>query len=353
MLTQFSSVSKNINRSPYDQLDIASFSCHERYQSAQALTGHRMWFLPSQERHKWSENYSPIPPNIKFLTEIKYGQAQCFDMILSHTPQQTSGIANQIAKQFNLPHISLNHCLLLAINPNYSSGFKKEIVANDPSDYRVWITSAQMADWGYKDDPKSRVILHGFDDKFWCGYNPKQSSILVVANDLIGRGAVMGWDICQEVLDNKPVIFVGDTLWPNGKRFSEPAKNINELLIHYQSNMVYFNSARISTISSSTLEALMVGCPVVSCEAPSFRDYFNCDGEHLFMSNDTNKLRSFIDFLMSNPKEAYDMGQRGRLKCTEIFNMNRFLNDWNKLFTEVLNNHINFKQTTIKGFFNG
>jgi len=328
--TPFAALARAVNQPTGCKLRIVTTACHERYQSNLARTQHDFWLIPSPERKEWVNHYAPMPRNMRMITE----PPTACDLLLSNTPAQARGVFAQMSTALRVPHITMNHCMACALPKVPSESEKRAWRMADPSDYRVWITHEQQRDWGYEDDDRSRVILHGVDHNFFRGWNPQAKKVLVVGNDLIRRGQVMGWDLIVESLDGLPVTFVGDTLWPDGRRFSSPAPNLGALLRSYQTHAVFVNTARMSTISTAMLEAMCVGMPVVTCEAPSIRDYFQHE-EHLIICKTAKEIRVAVTFLLANEEESMRLGSNARKAIIQQFNLARFIKEWNQLFEEA------------------
>ena len=342
MLTPFGIFSGWVNRSPGDLLNILSHSTHERHNAMLARTGHNFYFLPSAERHVWNKKNIDVPKNIQFIDKIEHNQRQLFDVIISQTLGQLSEDI-KVAKAFNIPIILVHHCLRSATNVT-SRKYWEQISKQCEVDYTVFITRSQAEDWWPDIWPNPVVIYHGVDTNVFDGWEDINSKkyILNVTNDFIGRGQVMGWDTLQAVCADLPVRCVGDTKHPNGTTFSLPANSLAELAQEYRSATVYFNVTRLSSISTSFLEAMATGVPCVTVDTFSIREFFNHE-EHclIFDEKDHDGMKTAIRAILDDPTKFKEMGLRARYRIMQIFSVENHVNQWNKLLYRVVNSKIN------------
>src|SRR5690606_3261328 len=113
------------------------------------------------------------------------------------------------------------------------------------------------------------VIPHGIDTKEFNGWNPDRDNpyVLYVVNQLKERDYFCGfhvWNTIKEKVQRKyPNVefrLVGD----NPSLGYKAAKNINDLIKQYQGCSVYLNTSQLSPVPMSLLEAMSVGCPIVT-----------------------------------------------------------------------------------------
>jgi glycosyltransferase involved in cell wall biosynthesis len=344
MLTPFAFYSNWVNRSSSDKLNILTHSTHERYQSIMAKTGHNFFFLPSAERHSWNTKNCPIPDNIKFLEKVQYGQPETFDIIISHTLGQLSEDV-KIAKGFGLPIILMHHCLRSATG-GQAKKYWEHIGKSCGADYTVFITQNQAMDWYPELWPKPAVIYHGVDNTVFQGWQPNTDKdkryVLNVTNDFIGRGRVMGWDTFTETCKGIPVKCVGDTRLPDRTVFSEAAPTLEALAAEYRSATAYFNVTRLSSISTSFLEAMVTGVPCITVDTFSIREFFNHE-EHCLIFNESQHdlMKMALEAMLAAPEKFREMGMRARQRCIQIFSVENHTGAWNDLLYRAVNERVN------------
>lgn len=344
---------RQVNRPPNDRLSVLTWQVHERYQSGQSGCNAEFYLLNSRERpHQWNERNCQIPKNLHQIPGIQYGQETTYDLLLSHTNEQCFGDGQKIAATFDLPHIKLEHCLKSATGTNYADRYWKKFWEDCPANHKVFVTHFQRKDWLAEDVPNTTVILHGVDDKIFHSHNPKNKGVLIVANDLLTRAFILGFDVIEQVCDKLPVKFVGCSKRSDGSVFSEPASSLEDLASYYRDYTCYLNTTRLSTISTSCLEAACTGMPVFTINAPSLADYFNHE-EHMMFSDDPKVLREWAVDCLENPAKYRDMGMRCRSQIQKLFGVERHCQEWTSLFHKVINEKINPKYSTnkLKDFF--
>ena len=73
------------------------------------------------------------------------------------------------------------------------------------------------------------------------------------------------------------------------------------------------------------------GCAVVStatCMIPEIIEH----EKNGFISNDPNELRQFLEVLLNDDKLAQQLGQEARNTMVEKYNLQRHIDNWNKIF---------------------
>ena len=98
----------------------------------------------------------------------------------------------------------------------------------------------------------------------------------------------------------------------------------------------------------SIIEAMAAGKPVIATDVGGVRDIFTPKLEIrnskfeiqeegiLINSNDSDSLSEGIDFLLDNPEMAKDMGKNGRVAVKERFDIQRLVNDMEKMYEKLL-----------------
>jgi glycosyltransferase involved in cell wall biosynthesis len=88
----------------------------------------------------------------------------------------------------------------------------------------------------------------------------------------------------------------------------------------------------------SLLEAMSCGCACVSaatCMIPEIIEHGK-DG-FLCPPNKPEKFKEYLHLLLTNPDRAQEIGKNAREKIKKMFNLDRFVNEWNQTFGDVLN----------------
>ena len=83
------------------------------------------------------------------------------------------------------------------------------------------------------------------------------------------------------------------------------------------------------------MEAMASGCAIVStnnCMIPEIIQH----GENGLLANTADELREHCLFLLNNSDEAARLGRNAQATIREKYNLERFTNNWNKLFFNVI-----------------
>ncbi len=63
------------------------------------------------------------------------------------------------------------------------------------------------------------------------------------------------------------------------------------------------------------------------------------DGENGLLANTEEELRSHCEYLLNNPDEARRLGDNAKATIINEFNLDRFVESWNKQFFNVIQNY--------------
>jgi glycosyltransferase involved in cell wall biosynthesis len=98
---------------------------------------------------------------------------------------------------------------------------------------------------------------------------------------------------------------------------------------------VYFNPTLRSPMPRGRGEAMMCGLATVSARNHDV-DLFVDNGVNGFYATEAAELREQLLFLCCHPQAAARMGDAGRRTALDVFNHDRFLDDWQRLIAQVL-----------------
>lgn len=311
------------------QLNILTFTTHERYEQGLCETGHNFYALDIGGKN-WDAEYGEIPSNyhqIKFIPSTLK-----IDLILaqhqSHMPA-----AMEISKNYGAPVILLTHILP---QPNQDENLQ----VFGWSDSNVFISNYSKGKWAV--DPRAKVIEHGIDVDFWGERHDDvvyddvvygDNYVLSVVNEFPTRDWCCGFNLWRTISENVPCGVVGKcTSHPD---FSKAAESKEHLRSIYRNASAFLNTSLVSPVPTSMLEAMACGLPVVStdnCMIPEIIEH----GVNGYLSNDPQELISFCNELLSDSEKAANMGAKAMETVRKCFNMERFVSDWNLHFKEVI-----------------
>lgn len=328
MASPFSSILRGVNRDPDKPLNILCGATHEACETALAKTGHLFYSLQYPGWKRWDSRFRPMPWNHQPISpEALYRPDMAFDLVLSQHKFGQYQVLSRLAAQMNCPLISVEHTL-----PQRGLTEKQfRQLLEMRGDVNVYLSRFSTEAWRQDClDSTLRLIEIGVDADFFQGWNGGDGKILTVQNQYAQRGEVLGWSIYQAVTQGLPTNPVGDS-----PGFSRPAKGQDHLLALYQNASVFLNTTTWSTCPVALLEAMAVGCPVVTtatCMLPTIIT----DGVNGYITNDPNEMRARLVELITNPDLGRKLGEAARQTILDRFTEQRMVGRWRELFMEAV-----------------
>lgn len=335
MPTPVQTILRNATRKDSEPLNIMTFCTHERYETGLAKTGHRFYAWQGENIKTWNSTYAPIPENYHILDKRKEDRQlpiwADIDLVLSQNKFGQYAVASKLAQHLKCPLVTLEHTLPTKDLPRH---VKMQIAAMG-GDLDVFISEYSIEEWGWKkDNPKVRVIRHAVDTElFKPDFEKQEDLVCSVVNDWINRDWCCGFKLWQETI-GWPNSRLPLNVWGDTPRLSVAAKGVDALVKEYQRSKIFLNTSLISPVPTVLLEAMASGCAVVStntCMIPEFIAH----GENGFMADNAVDLRSYVDLLRKDDSLARKMGEAARKTIVEKFSLDRFTNEWNKVFEDA------------------
>jgi glycosyltransferase involved in cell wall biosynthesis len=247
-----------------------------------------------------------------------------FDCILYQTNQnyKTDQFEILSEKQRELPKIYLEH------DPPRQHPTDTKHLINDPNVTLVHVTHFNKLMWDNNNTP-TRVIEHGVTMPK-AAYTGDLAKGIVVINNLPTRGRLLGFDVFQEARTQVELDLVGMGTGEHGLgEVLHP--QLPEFQSHYR---FFFNPIRYTSLGLAICEAMMMGIPVVGLATTELSAVID-NGFSGFIHTDINYLIDKMKLLIADPELAKEIGNNGREVALKRFNISRFTNDWEQLFTEV------------------
>lgn len=330
MSAPLSSVLKSINRDETRPLNILYANNHEGYSATLAKTGHNFYVLQHSKFHPWDTKERALPPNFFMLNgpdipkQLKTDIA--FDLVLSQNCIDHHPILLQLAQQLNCPLLCAEHTLPW---PDWNDE-TIERVGNLPCDHNIFMADFSVGAWFRDiDDPKISVIRHGMDVDFWNGWIGGDGKIMTAVWNYPQRNQICGFDLYKEVTKDLPT-----SPWGDSPGFSKMADNTDHLRELYRRASVFLNTTLWSTTPFGLLEAMSVGCPIVTTATTAMPEFIQ-DGVNGFITNDPVVMRERLIELIKNPELGKKIGNAGRQTVIEQFGQKRFLKEWDDVFQKV------------------
>lgn len=304
---------------------ILTFPTHEGYQTTLSKTGQEFYMMMGPNIKQWDFHTRPLPPNhYIYNQDIDHNHwIEDFDLILCQNRQQQFNICQSIGNRLQIPIIVLDHT---EPPPNALKMFMKQL-REMRGDKHVYITEHNKNTW---DDPDGIVINHGIDTDIFTGWNGLKNCGISVVNLFPERDVFCGWNIWQEISQSINIDLFGF----NPSLKTKSINDISELVSELSQHRYYLNTSQHSPVPLSMLEAMAVGCPIVTTDKQEISKIIE-HGVNGFKSNNTNELIDYCKQLENDYELAKSLGQAARQTILDKFNINRFCVEWNKVFMDT------------------
>jgi glycosyltransferase involved in cell wall biosynthesis len=306
-------------------LNILTCPTHERMETYLSKTPDcTFWSLLHPSVKDWNLKYMPVPKNYNIIREIPDWLE--IDIVLSQNRFGQFQLLSPIAKNFNIPLITIEHTFPV---PSWDNNIRNQMRSMS-GNIDCFITENSRAAWGW-DENSGRVIRHGVDTEIFKPNNEikQENVILSICNDFINRDGPCGYNIWKETIQGLPYKILGDT-----PGLSEPAKDINDLVVNYNTSSIFLNTTVYSPIPCVLLEAMSCGLPVVStntCEIPSVIEH----GYNGFLGKDIKELKNYCEMLLNNEKLRKQIGNNARQTILKKYSLDNFTKTWRSIFEEA------------------
>lgn len=323
MAAILASILQSINKSTQEPLNILTINNKESYQSELAKTKNNFYFLHPPNTNTWNEKIRSIPDNCFMLNgedlESQFTQDVKFDLILCQNRMLHYGLLIQVARQMSCPIISLEYSLS---NPALDPSVVESMAFQNYNRY-IFISEFTAYSWGFDpDDDEVSIINPPIDTKLFDEWKGNDNRVLSLVRNYKERSDIMGFNIFQEIGKQFPT-----------KKVDAEILDIKELIENYQKAPVFINTSQWHPCPLALLEAMSVGCPVVTSDTTSLSEII-IDGENGFVTNNVDEMKSRIGELMSNKELANKIGQAARKTIQENFNAEKCVNQFNSVLHE-------------------
>ncbi len=330
MTAPISTVLRSINRYRNRPLNILYANNHEAYSATLAKTGHNFYVFRHPKFHPWDSKERSIPPNFFFLTGSDIPQQLktdiSFDLVLSQNRIDHYPIMVQLAKQLNCPLLQMEHTLPW---PDWDEKTTKQI-GHLKCDHNIFVADFSVGSWFHDpDDPDVQIIKHGIDTEFWDGWIGGDGKVMTAVWDYIRRDRICGFSLWKEVTEGLKVNPWGET--PGLSKMATNADHLREL---YRHASVYLNTTLWSSCPFSLLEAMSVGCPIVTTATTSMPEFIE-NGVNGFITNDPITMKEKLKDLIEDHDMALEIGAAGRETVLKQFGQQQFIDAWNEAFWKV------------------
>lgn len=294
----------------------------------------------------WADQSRPMPENMKYVLHFQKGY---YDLAILHVDQQsiydpdhgdriTKGRLFMELKKIigdDVPIIVINH--MTPFHDKYETPYVIDFIKKLTAGTREMIVNSHEArqQWGW-----GRVITHGMEVGEWSP-KPKEPRVVVAIsqNGMEKAYRRIFLHAVKRQLEEigVPLIWIGAD-----KRFG----NFEDYRDFLARSLVYFNPTWQSPMPRARTEAMLSGCCVVTTPYHD-ADTFIQNGVNGFLTSEKkivdprvmdNPKRTadlLFDLVVNRPEECLAVGERGRQTALELFNSQKFEQQWDAFAREV------------------
>lgn len=201
---------------------------------------------------------------------------------------------------------------------------------DDPQVLLVHVTHFNALMWDNGRTPV-RVIEHGVKVPEGVSYRGGHNRGVVVINHLAQRGRRLGGDVFTTVRHQVPLDLIGmgsETLGGLGEVLHS---QVPAFIADYR---FLFNPIRYTSLGLAVIEAMMIGMPIIALATSEMATVIE-NGKSGYADTNISRLIDHMNELLRNPELARQLGEQARRSALERFNIQRFVSDWNAVFSEV------------------
>jgi glycosyltransferase involved in cell wall biosynthesis len=199
--------------------------------------------------------------------------------------------------------------------------------ADRPDLTLVHVTHFNELFWDAGSTP-TRVVEHGVVDPGYR-YTGELPRAAVAINEAGRRWRVTGTDLLERLGEAVPVDLFGMKSEALGGEDLPQAKLHREMA----RRRVYLHPVRWTSLGLSLIEAMQLGMPVVALATTEVPEAV--PPEAGVISTSVDVLADALRRLISDPEEAREMGEAARRVALARFGLDRFVEDWDRILTEV------------------
>ncbi len=326
MPSLFSSILQAVNRDANGDkpMNILCINQNEAFQFDLAKTGHNFYYIQPPKTRPWDTNIRPKPNNCYFLKggEIKdqLKQDAQFDLILCQNKFTQFGLLMEISKQISCPIILMENNLS---DPKIDP-YMVEAANNQEYNRYVFNSNFLANSCGLdKEDEDVSIIDFGIDVKDFDDWSGKYDTVCGVVQDNKDFDYITGINIFDEISKD----FKIDVAKP-----TDSHKTISNM---YQTCGVFLNTSQWVVNPRHLLEAMAAGCPVVTTDTANISSIVS-HGLNGYITNDIGEMSLYIKAILGDKSLAKRLGNMARETIIAKFGMFKFLDKWDKLFTDCI-----------------
>lgn len=267
----------------------------------------------------WGENVFSVP-----IDMVKHIKLDCilFQSKRNYTIDQYEILSTA---QRSLPKIYLEHA------PPKEHPTDNDHIVDDPNIVVVHVTHFNNLMWNCNSTP-TVVIEHGIYQDPHISYTGKIHKGITVLNNLTERERQLGIDIFEIANKKIPLDIIGKGTEKIGGLGEVRHSELSSFITRYR---FYFHPVRYDSLSLSVCEAMMAGMPIVGLATSELPTIIENDISGYIHTN-IHWLIHKMDDLLDQPLKARRLGEIARETAVSRFQLERFRDDWERLFKQVI-----------------
>ena len=328
----FSSILRSVNRTD-SNYRILLLNENEKFQNLLAQTGYDFMVANSKNAPPWNKMISEIPSNCALLggndpagnLQIDMG----IDLIIcqSRFNLYNDGTLGVLARNISAPIICAEYDFSdPGINPDF-----KLMVCGYPFNISVFPSNRLANSWSHdKSMDRVRIVPLGVDTELFSGWVGDKGNILTMVDFYPQLGNFTGFDMWRKIAAQKlPVAPLG---FSPGFSSKPPMK---DKIAAYRSAGVFLNTSSWKSIPIELLEAMSVGCPIVTTNTADLPEIIKHD-ENALVGKDENELRDMCLLLLKDKDRARQLGVNARETILQNYKLEKFVDGWKDIITSTV-----------------
>jgi glycosyltransferase involved in cell wall biosynthesis len=284
------------------------------------------WYLPVKEGRP--EGYGGRGPTFdlpEYVREVPAEQVRNLelDLILYQSPKNYFEDQCEIlsAQQRQLPRIYLEH------NTPKLHAVTTRHPIDDPHVLLVHVTHYNRLMWDNGQTP-TMVIEHSVAIDPQATYSGHIERGITVINGMQKRPRIAGYDIFLQARQAVALDAAGMDTEAFGGLGDIPYRDLHGRMAAYR---FLFSPIRYTSLPLAVIEAMTIGMPVVALATTELPTVIE-NGVSGYVSCDIDKLLQAMQFLLTHPEKARQIGSNAQAIARERFGLERFIRDWKNAF---------------------
>lgn len=310
------------------RLKILIWHIHGSYLNTLARI-HHDWYLPvTPERGTGYGGRGRSFDLPSYMREVPAQQVRDLDLdlVIYQTPRNyfEDHYAILSPEQQRLPKIYLEH------NTPRPHPTNSRHPVDDPNVLLVHVTNYNRLMWDSGNTP-TVVIEHSVAIDPMVQYQGQRAQGITVVNGMQRRPRIAGYDIFLRARQQVPLEAVGMETEAFGGLGDIFYRHLHRQIAEYR---FLFSPMRYTSLPLAVVEAMTIGMPVLALATTELPTVIE-NGVHGYISCDVMFLIEQMQMLCSNLELARHLGANAQRRAQERFGLNRFIHDWNEVFTRV------------------